>query len=65
MTIRQLLSGSYYRRHTRGGGYPIFMTTFCETVIINHFSCYDYLGELIPVPYPRTLKEQRFLVTMS
>ena len=33
MTIKQLISNRYHRRHTREGGYPVFTTTFYEVVI--------------------------------
>ena len=32
MTIRQLISDSYYRRHTREGGYPVFKTIFYDFI---------------------------------
>ena len=32
MTIRQLISNRYYRRHTRAGGYPVFKITFYEFI---------------------------------
>jgi len=32
MTIMQLISGRYHRRHTREGGYPVFKTTFYDSI---------------------------------
>ena len=32
MTIIQLISNRYHRRHTRGGGYPVFKTTFYDSI---------------------------------
>jgi hypothetical protein len=32
MTIIQLISGRYHRRHTREGGYPVFKTTFYDSI---------------------------------
>jgi hypothetical protein len=32
MTIIQLISDRYNRRHTREGGYPVFKTTFCDSI---------------------------------
>ena len=34
MTIIQLISDRYNRRHTREGGYPVFKTTFYDSLII-------------------------------
>jgi hypothetical protein len=32
MTIIQLISDRYHRRHTREGGYPVFKTTFYDSI---------------------------------
>ena len=35
MTIIQLISDRYHRRHTREGGYPVFKTTFFDSINVN------------------------------
>jgi len=38
MTTMQLISDRYHRRHTREGGYPVFKTTFYDSINIERQS---------------------------
>jgi len=42
MTIIQLISYRYHRRHTRAGGYPVFKTTFYDSINI-HSKIFNHL----------------------
>jgi hypothetical protein len=33
MTIMKFISDRYHRRHTREGGYPVFKTTFYDSIL--------------------------------
>jgi len=36
MTIMKLISDRYHRCHTREGGYPVFKTTFYDSINVEH-----------------------------
>ena len=38
MTIIQLISDRYHRRHTREGGYPVFKTIFYDSIKVNSWT---------------------------
>ena len=39
MTIKQLISDRYHRRHTRGGGYPVAEMTFYDFINQHSIFC--------------------------
>ena len=45
MTIIQFISDRYHRRHTREGGYPVFKTTFYDSINIDDATLYLILKQ--------------------